>query len=92
MQEDNEVRNLGDGIRIPQVGEEWPLVCSLIRAAVQLRGDHHGHLRTGWALVMIALGLLVVAASVYLVYVLEILKFRRLDASRLRRSTAFWML
>ena len=29
---------------------------------------------------MIALGLLVVAASVYLVYVLEILKFRRLDA------------
>ena len=29
---------------------------------------------------MIALGLLAVAASVYLVYVLEILKFRRLDA------------
>src|SRR4029077_10174775 len=35
-------------------------------------------------LVMIALGLLVVAASVYLVYVLEILKFRRLDEMRLR--------
>ncbi len=34
---------------------------------------------------MIALGLVVVAASVYLVYVLEILKFRRLDAMRLRR-------
>ena len=32
-----------------------------------------------------ALGLIVVAASVYLVYVLEILKFRRLDAIRLRR-------
>ena len=28
---------------------------------------------------------MVVAASVYLVYVLEILKFRRLDAIRLRR-------
>ena len=47
--------------------------------------DHHGHLHTGWALVMIAIGLLVVAASVYLVYVLEIFKFRRLDAMRLRR-------
>ena len=34
---------------------------------------------------MVALAVLVVAASVYLVYVLEILKFRRLDALRLRR-------
>ena len=41
--------------------------------------DHKGHLHTGWTLVMVALGLIVVAASVYLVYVLEILKFRRLD-------------
>ena len=47
--------------------------------------DHKGHLNGGWTLVMIALGLLVVAASFYLVYVLEILKFRRLDAIRLRR-------
>jgi UDP-GlcNAc:undecaprenyl-phosphate/decaprenyl-phosphate GlcNAc-1-phosphate transferase len=47
--------------------------------------DHHGHLRTGWTLVIVAFGLLVIAASVYLVYVLEILKFRRLDAVRLRR-------
>lgn len=30
-------------------------------------------------------GLVAVAASVYLVYVLEILKFRRMDAIRLRR-------
>ena len=34
---------------------------------------------------IIALGLIAAAASVYLVYVLEILKFRRLDAVRLRR-------
>src|SRR5271166_5143826 len=47
--------------------------------------DHKGHLHTGWTLVMVALGLLVVAASVYLVYVLEILKFRHLDTMRLRR-------
>ena len=32
-----------------------------------------------------ALGLIALAASVYLVYVLEILKFKRLDAMRLRR-------
>jgi UDP-GlcNAc:undecaprenyl-phosphate GlcNAc-1-phosphate transferase len=31
------------------------------------------------------LGLIALAASVYLVYVLEILKFKRLDAMRLRR-------
>jgi UDP-GlcNAc:undecaprenyl-phosphate GlcNAc-1-phosphate transferase len=47
--------------------------------------DHKGHLYTGWTLVIIALGVVVVAASVYLVYVLEILKFRRLDTMRLRR-------
>jgi UDP-GlcNAc:undecaprenyl-phosphate GlcNAc-1-phosphate transferase len=33
-----------------------------------------------------ALSLIVAAASVYLVYVLEILKFKRLDAMRLRRA------
>jgi UDP-GlcNAc:undecaprenyl-phosphate GlcNAc-1-phosphate transferase len=38
-----------------------------------------------WTLVLVGLGLVVVAASVYLVYVLEILKFRRLAAIRVRR-------
>ncbi len=47
--------------------------------------DHKGHLRTGWTLVMLGIGVLAVAASVYLVYVLEILKFRRLAAIRQRR-------
>ncbi len=47
--------------------------------------DHKGHLHTGWALVMVGFGLIVIAASVYLVYVLEILKFRRMDSIRLRR-------
>jgi UDP-GlcNAc:undecaprenyl-phosphate GlcNAc-1-phosphate transferase len=46
--------------------------------------DHKGHLHTGWVLLLLALGLIVAAASVYLVYVLEILKFRRLDAMRMR--------
>jgi UDP-GlcNAc:undecaprenyl-phosphate GlcNAc-1-phosphate transferase len=48
--------------------------------------DHNGHLRLGGSLVMGTLAVLVALASVYLVYVLEILKFRRLDARRLRRS------
>ena len=65
----------------------WTLMLAGLALALRFvpYSDHHGHLRTGWTLVMIALALLAVAASVYLVYVLEILKFRRLDASRLRR-------
>jgi UDP-GlcNAc:undecaprenyl-phosphate GlcNAc-1-phosphate transferase len=65
----------------------WTLMLAGLALALRFvpYSDHHGHLRTGWTLVMIALGLLAVAASIYLVYVLEILKFRRLDASRLRR-------
>jgi UDP-GlcNAc:undecaprenyl-phosphate/decaprenyl-phosphate GlcNAc-1-phosphate transferase len=65
----------------------WTLMLAGLALALRFvpYSDHHGHLRTGWTLVMIALALLAVAASVYLVYVLEILKFRRLDASRLQR-------
>jgi UDP-GlcNAc:undecaprenyl-phosphate/decaprenyl-phosphate GlcNAc-1-phosphate transferase len=65
----------------------WTLMLAGLALALRFvpYSNHHGQLRTGWTLVMIALGLLAVAASVYLVYVLEILKFRRLDASRLRR-------
>ncbi|MGZ4202480.1 MAG: glycosyltransferase family 4 protein [Thermoleophilaceae bacterium] len=44
--------------------------------------DNHGHLHAGWTAVMLALGLLVLLASVYLVYVLEILKFRRFLRNR----------
>ena len=57
--------------------------------AVALRfvpySDKSGHLHAGWAALMGGLFLLVLGASVYLVYVLEIVKFRRLDALRLRR-------
>ena len=58
--------------------------------AVALRfvpySDGAGQLKLGWSLVLIAAGLVVLAASVYLVYVLEILKFRRLRERRLRRA------
>jgi UDP-GlcNAc:undecaprenyl-phosphate GlcNAc-1-phosphate transferase len=64
--------------------------CALAGVALALRfvpySDNHGHFRLGWSLVMILLGLLVLAASVYLVIVLEILKLKRLRAWQLRRA------
>lgn len=47
--------------------------------------DGHGNLDTGWTLVLAALGLLVLAASFYIVVVLEILKLRRFSGRHLRR-------
>ena len=47
--------------------------------------DNGGTLDVRWAAVMTMLGMLVIIASVYLVFVLEILKFKRLDTIRLRR-------
>ncbi len=65
----------------------WTLMLAGFALALRFvpYSDHKGQLYLGWTLVMVALALVVVAASVYLVYVLEILKFRRLDALRLRR-------
>jgi UDP-GlcNAc:undecaprenyl-phosphate/decaprenyl-phosphate GlcNAc-1-phosphate transferase len=65
----------------------WTLMLAGLALALRFvpYSNHKGHLYTGWTLVIVALGLVVAAASVYLVYVLEILKFRRLDAMRLRR-------
>jgi UDP-GlcNAc:undecaprenyl-phosphate GlcNAc-1-phosphate transferase len=65
----------------------WTLMLAGLVLALRFvpYSDHKGHLDTGWVLVMVAIALLVGAASVYLVYVLEILKFRRLDALRIRR-------
>jgi len=60
--------------------------------AVALRfvpySDHHGHFDPAWTAAVILMGTIVVAASFYLVYVLEILKFKRLDTIRLRRTGA----
>ncbi|HWX74806.1 MAG TPA: MraY family glycosyltransferase [Solirubrobacteraceae bacterium] len=65
----------------------WTLMLAGLALALRFipYSDHKGHLYTGWTLVIVALGLIVVAASAYLVYVLEILKFRRLATVRLRR-------
>jgi UDP-GlcNAc:undecaprenyl-phosphate/decaprenyl-phosphate GlcNAc-1-phosphate transferase len=58
--------------------------------AVALRfvpySDTSGHLHAGWALLMGVLLLAGAATSLYLVYVLEILKLRRLRSWQLRRT------
>jgi UDP-GlcNAc:undecaprenyl-phosphate/decaprenyl-phosphate GlcNAc-1-phosphate transferase len=68
----------------------WTL--SLAGLALALRfvpySDDHGHFRTGWTLVMLGFGVVALAASVYLVYVLEILKFRSFRERQLRSQAA----
>jgi UDP-GlcNAc:undecaprenyl-phosphate GlcNAc-1-phosphate transferase len=65
----------------------WTLM--LAGVAVALRfipySDHHGHYRAGWLALLIVIALVALAASVYLVYVLEIFKFKTRRASELKR-------
>lgn len=58
----------------------WTLTLGAFALALRFvpYSDRHGHFHTGWSLVLAAVGLVVVAASVYLVVVLEILKVKRL--------------
>ena len=64
----------------------WSLL--LAGVAVALRfvpySDHHGDYRLGWSVVMGLILAIAVAASVYLVYVLEILKFKSRRARQLK--------
>jgi UDP-GlcNAc:undecaprenyl-phosphate/decaprenyl-phosphate GlcNAc-1-phosphate transferase len=64
----------------------WTLALAGLALALRFvpYSDDAGHLHAGWTVVMIALGLLALAASFYLVYVLEIFKFRRIRERQLR--------
>ncbi len=64
----------------------WTLMLAGVALALRFvpYSDHKGHFYLAWTLVMMAIGLVAIAASVYLVYVLEILKFRRLATARAR--------
>ena len=64
----------------------WTLILAAVALALRFvpYSDDHGHLDAGWSAVMVGLGVFAVAASAYLVYVLEILKFRRLRGWQLR--------
>ena len=66
----------------------WTVIMAGLAVALRFvpYSDNHGHLHAGWAVLMVALGLLALAASIYLVYVLEILKFRRLRSLALRKD------
>jgi UDP-GlcNAc:undecaprenyl-phosphate/decaprenyl-phosphate GlcNAc-1-phosphate transferase len=66
----------------------WTTTMTAIAVALRFvpYSEHNGHLNAGWAIVMGAMLLIGVAASIYLVYVLEILKLRRLRAWQLRRE------
>jgi UDP-GlcNAc:undecaprenyl-phosphate GlcNAc-1-phosphate transferase len=66
----------------------WTLLLAAVAVALRVvpYSDHRGNYRLGWLLVMAAIVLIALAASVYLVYVLEILKFRRLRARDLRSA------
>ncbi|MGH2914136.1 MAG: glycosyltransferase family 4 protein [Solirubrobacteraceae bacterium] len=63
----------------------WSLLMAGLAVALRLI-THYERSEPGWIALLIALGVLCVAASVYLVYVLEIFKFRRLRAIELRRA------
>jgi UDP-GlcNAc:undecaprenyl-phosphate GlcNAc-1-phosphate transferase len=66
----------------------WSITMTGIAVALRFvpYSESNGKLNIGWAAVMSGLLLVALAASVYLVYVLEILKLRRLRAWQLRRD------
>jgi len=66
----------------------WTLVLAGLALALRFvpYSDDSGHLNAGWAIVMGLLGVGAVAASVYVVLVLEILKFKRWRAVQIREG------
>jgi UDP-GlcNAc:undecaprenyl-phosphate GlcNAc-1-phosphate transferase len=67
----------------------WTLALAGLALALRFvpYSDDHGHFNLGWTLVLIAFGLIAAGASLYLVYVLEIFKFRRFRRQEILRET-----
>ncbi|MEA2217356.1 MAG: UDP-GlcNAc:undecaprenyl-phosphate/decaprenyl-phosphate GlcNAc-phosphate transferase, partial [Solirubrobacteraceae bacterium] len=67
----------------------WTVALSALALALRFvpYSDHHGHFNLGWSLVMFGFGLLALAASIYLVFVLEILKLKRFRQYQLKRES-----
>jgi UDP-GlcNAc:undecaprenyl-phosphate GlcNAc-1-phosphate transferase len=65
----------------------WALILAALALALRFvpYSDNHGHFNTGWTIVIVLFALAAVAASVYLVVVLEILKLRSERARELFR-------
>jgi UDP-GlcNAc:undecaprenyl-phosphate GlcNAc-1-phosphate transferase len=66
----------------------WTVMLAGIALALRFvpYSDHNGNYHLGWALVMGVIVLIGLAASVYLIYVLEILKFKTRRADELRQT------
>jgi UDP-GlcNAc:undecaprenyl-phosphate GlcNAc-1-phosphate transferase len=67
----------------------WTLALAALALALRFipYSDNHGHFHVGWTLVLVAFGMLALGASLYLVYVLEILKFTRFRRREILRET-----
>jgi UDP-GlcNAc:undecaprenyl-phosphate GlcNAc-1-phosphate transferase len=67
----------------------WSLLLAGVAVALRYVPYHHhnpAYFRLGWTIVMVAIILIALAASVYLIYVLEILKFKSRRSSEIRQS------
>jgi UDP-GlcNAc:undecaprenyl-phosphate GlcNAc-1-phosphate transferase len=67
----------------------WTLALAALALALRFvpYSDDHGHFSAGWTIVLGCFGLLALGASLYLVYVLEILKFTRFRRREIMRET-----
>jgi UDP-GlcNAc:undecaprenyl-phosphate/decaprenyl-phosphate GlcNAc-1-phosphate transferase len=67
----------------------WTLALAALALALRFvpYSDHHGHFHAGWTIVLLAFGVLALGASLYLVYVLEILKFTRFRRREIMQET-----
>ena len=67
----------------------WTLALAALSLALRFvpYSDDHGHFNFGWTVVLVGFGLLALGASLYLVYVLEILKFTRFRRREIMRET-----
>jgi UDP-GlcNAc:undecaprenyl-phosphate/decaprenyl-phosphate GlcNAc-1-phosphate transferase len=67
----------------------WTLALAGLALALRFvpYSDNHGHFHLGWTLVLVGFGLVAAGASLYLVYVLEILKFTRFRRQEILRET-----
>jgi UDP-GlcNAc:undecaprenyl-phosphate GlcNAc-1-phosphate transferase len=65
----------------------WTILLAGLAVALRLLPYHrHNHYSAGWIAVLAGLALVALGASIYLIYVLEIFKFKGLRASELRSS------
>lgn len=63
----------------------WSMLMAGLAVALRLISHHHRH-QPGWIVFLVILGLICLGASVYLIYVLEIFKFKGIVTDELRAA------